>query len=262
MTDFAAVLDAKERAKARLLAIPGVHAVGIGHKWVAGSATAQPSIMVLTEKKKPLAEVPPEEVIPPEIEGIPTDVYECGIPAPLADTISHRPLTGGIQIEGDRPLGEGGTLGLFAKTTTAPQQVVAITNQHVVASVANGTATSLSITPVAGPPTTLTIGGTNTPGSLFVVGVSVKLATSAPKNIEVFYKSDANDSLLSIATILAGIITAKAGPGLTATANNLVITLKLAAGFSLPTFFALVFGPHPTTPRRESTPPSPWTRSR
>jgi hypothetical protein len=38
MPDFAQVLSEKQRAKARLLAIPGIHAVGIGHKLTSGSS--------------------------------------------------------------------------------------------------------------------------------------------------------------------------------------------------------------------------------
>jgi hypothetical protein len=246
--DFAAVLDAKQRAKARLFAIPGVHAVGIGHKWVAGTVTGQPSVIVLVEKKKSLSEVALNEVIPPEVEGIPTDVFECGIPVRTTDTIKHRPLTGGIQIEGDRPLGEAGTLGCFASVNANPQQIVAITNQHVVASVANGTPTNLTVTLVPGPPTTITIGGTNTPGSLFVVGVSLQQGANPASNIEVFYKTSVADDPTISATILTGIINSKTGPGLTATVNGPVITLTPAAGVSLLRFFGLVFGPRPTDP--------------
>ena len=155
--------------------------------------------------------------------------------------------------EAYRPLGEAGTLGCFAKTTGTPQQIVAITNQHVVASVANGMPTNLTVNLAPGPPTTITIGGTNTPDSLFVVGVSVQHGANPPNNIEVFYKTTVADNPTISATILAGIISSKAGPGLTATANGPVITLTLAAGFSLPRFFGLVFGPHATDPASRVT---------
>lgn len=249
MPDFATVLEVKQRAKARLLAIPGVHAVGIGNKWIKGSATREPAIMILVVKKKPLSEVPPAEVIPDEIDGVKTDVYESDVPAPQVDDAPHRPLTGGIQLEGGLPLGEAGTLGCIARTDEPQPRIVALTNQHVVASVANGTPTQLTVTPVAAIPSTITIGGTNTPGSMIVVGVSPQPdGDPNPRNIEVFYVTDALDDRITIATIVAGLINSHASPGVTATANLGGITLNPDPGFTLLRFFALGFGPHAVDP--------------
>lgn len=250
MPDFAAVLRVKEREKVRLLAIPGVHAVGIGNKWVRGSVQQEPSILVMVAKKKPIDQVPPAELIPAEIDGISTDVHECGVPTLQADSIRHRPLTGGIQIEGALPLGEAGTLGCFAKTADAPPKIVAITNHHVVAAISNGTATGLTNTPtVVGTTATLAIAGTNTPGSLLVAGVSVQgPADPAPHNFEAFYTTDDGDDHIISATILAQVLTSKTSPALQAIANGGVISLNPAGGNTLVKFFGLAYGPHPTDP--------------
>ena len=54
--------------------------------------------MVFVEKKKPVSELRPEEVIPAEIDGVKTDVYESEIPRiHAADTTRYRPLVGGCR---------------------------------------------------------------------------------------------------------------------------------------------------------------------
>src|ERR1700693_335587 len=98
MIDFERIRNIKRAAQGRLLAIPGVHAVGIGSKIVAGKRTDEPAIMVFVEKKRPLSELRPEEVIPGEIDGIKTDVYESEVPRIHADTERYRPLVAGSQV--------------------------------------------------------------------------------------------------------------------------------------------------------------------
>jgi hypothetical protein len=78
------VLRAKEDAEARLRALPGVHAVGIGRKRVAGNPIDELAIVVFLTEKKPLDRLPPEAVVPPEIDGVQTDVVEMEIPQLLA----------------------------------------------------------------------------------------------------------------------------------------------------------------------------------
>ncbi len=136
MPDFGTIRDVKARARQRLLAIPGVHCVAVGPKVVGGQLTTEPVIAVFVTKKKPLAEISPAEVIPPEIEGIKTDVVEEELPQLLAGGLpdeQHYPvLVGGIQIQAGNKLSGKGTLGCIAKTNDPNPKVVAITNQHVV----------------------------------------------------------------------------------------------------------------------------------
>jgi hypothetical protein len=136
-------LEIKNRAAARLLALPGVTAVGLGSKEVGDEPTGELAIKIFVKVKRPPSEVPSEELIPPEIEGIPTDVIESGeihdvadppgvfdIPADT-DSTRMRPLEGGRRIarEGDEG---GGTMGFFVWDPADHTKAYGITNFHVV----------------------------------------------------------------------------------------------------------------------------------
>jgi hypothetical protein len=123
MIDFDRIRAVKRDAQARLLKIPGVHAVAIGPKVVAGKSTADPSIIVYLVKKKSPEEISPEELLPPEIDGIKTDVIEQSLPTVGAT------LEGGLKIS--RPDAHWGTLGCIA-TSSDKSKVYAITCYHVV----------------------------------------------------------------------------------------------------------------------------------
>lgn len=136
-------LDVKERAAQQLLELPGVHGVGVGGKLTGGQPTGEPSITVFVDRKRPLAEIPPEERVPPEIDGVKTDVIEepsptiiQGIPGIPVDTervdsAQYRPLRGGIQVA--RRGGSGvGTMGCICTVPSDPNRVIGLTNHHVV----------------------------------------------------------------------------------------------------------------------------------
>jgi len=72
MDELEKVTHARDEAEARLMRIPGVTAVGVGHKVVGGVKTDTIAIVVFVRGKRD----DPEEAIPPEIEGVPTDVQE------------------------------------------------------------------------------------------------------------------------------------------------------------------------------------------
>ncbi len=134
-----------------LFKIPGVFSVGLGSKLVNGKRTGQLALSILVLEKKPASALATHEVIPAEIEGLPTDVLESQPPRPLADeeeqedfdsgvprdTDVYRPVVGGIQIRGANSFAENraqtfGTLGGFAKTTgTDAGRHVLLTNHHV-----------------------------------------------------------------------------------------------------------------------------------
>src|ERR1043165_4340078 len=67
------IVEAKRKAEADLLKLPGVTGVDIGFKEVAGQPTDQVAIRVLVEEKK---DVPKGQHVHKEIEGIPTDVIQ------------------------------------------------------------------------------------------------------------------------------------------------------------------------------------------
>jgi len=129
MIDFDRIMAVKRDAQARLRAIPGVHAVAVGAKIVAGKRTSEPAILVYTTRKKAPSEIPAEEMIPAEIDGVKTDVTEEEIPK-LRETAE-----GGQKISpGEYHFLGGnyfGTLGCIA-ISKDKSKVYGITNEHVV----------------------------------------------------------------------------------------------------------------------------------
>jgi hypothetical protein len=139
------LLSIHKRAKERLFQIPGVHGVGIGPKEVGGRLTAEPAIKIVVLQKRPTADVPPGELIPPEIEGVKTDVVVSGrirrraalpsavfsqaIEGKLADTGHHRPLRAGTALCPKGRQGVG-TLGVFCLVEGDDENVVALTALH------------------------------------------------------------------------------------------------------------------------------------
>src|SRR6266487_501450 len=98
MSSIEQVRQVKERVAASILAIPGVIAIGVGPKLVGGVPTGELAIQILIQKKKPLSQIAPTEVIPPEIDGVKTDLTESE-PMQIfdADEDKYRPLQGGAQ---------------------------------------------------------------------------------------------------------------------------------------------------------------------
>lgn len=135
------ILELRERALEHLSSIPGVCGVGYGLKEVGDKPTDRVALRVYVEAKKPLDELPPDEVLPQEFEGVPVDVvvvsktYDAG----TQDTQHHSPLIGGISITNRKPASAGGfelgTLGFFATQdgVSGPKNVVLLTNNHVLA---------------------------------------------------------------------------------------------------------------------------------
>jgi hypothetical protein len=72
MDELENVTRARDAAAERLMRIPGVTGVGVGHKVVDGERTDTIAIVIYVSHKRD----EPEEPIPPEIDGVPTDVQE------------------------------------------------------------------------------------------------------------------------------------------------------------------------------------------
>jgi hypothetical protein len=127
VTDFTRIRAVKKSAQSRLMAIPGVHAVGIGAKYVGGQPTQEPAIIVFVVKKKLLSELAANEVVPPEIDGVKTDIIETDEPTLHDDDSSYRPIKGGIQLQAGIQLNGQGTLGCIGITNDPDPKIVAIT---------------------------------------------------------------------------------------------------------------------------------------
>jgi hypothetical protein len=227
--------------------------VGVGSKIVAGEFTEEPAIMVFVVKKRPLSELPLNQVIPAEIEGVKTDVYESDVfrrhaedetkyrdPLMAGSRLFMGGTTGQVTIRRQgfpdtiippKGLGGIGTLGCFARTGGANTRILAITCQHVVAS-ARAQPTALTV-PLAG--TGFTFAGSNTPGTLVVVFLSVSAL-----ELRVYYQTSATDTPATIAVAVAARITGLGSPGLSATAAGPQVTVTAPGGGSLD---CQIFGP-------------------
>ena len=131
MVTLADAYAVKQRAQQRLLALAGVREVGLGGKLKAGRPTGEPAIIVYVRDKKLAGEIPANQLIPAEVEGVKTDVIEAGEEQRLGA------LEGGIGIEVEPTVSGGGqtstgTLGCFATTTNeTPPKTVLLSNHHV-----------------------------------------------------------------------------------------------------------------------------------
>jgi TIR domain len=62
----------------QLLGIPNVRRIEVAKKEVAGSATHTLALRIMVAKKLAIAQIPPDQIIPSSIFGMPTDVVESG----------------------------------------------------------------------------------------------------------------------------------------------------------------------------------------
>lgn len=131
--------EIKNRFKEELLRLPGVHGIAIGFKMKGNALLPALCIQVYVRRKKPNSEIPREEQIPAEIDGVPTDVIAAGPVQRLMDEAdcpninpdpgSYRPLRGGVQIQARG--GGRGTLACVVRTRETPPRDVMLTNEHV-----------------------------------------------------------------------------------------------------------------------------------
>jgi hypothetical protein len=78
MADIDRIRMIKARHEKELLAMKNVVGVGVGFKETAGGITDQLSIVVMVERKLRVETLDSRDLIPPQIEGVPTDVRVVG----------------------------------------------------------------------------------------------------------------------------------------------------------------------------------------
>ena len=76
--DIERIKAIKDRYQDELLKKKNVVGLGIGYKEVGGQKTDQLSLVVMVRKKEPHSQQNPQDIIPPEIEGVTVDVKEVG----------------------------------------------------------------------------------------------------------------------------------------------------------------------------------------
>lgn len=121
------------------MAKPGVVAVGKGFKVSGGKTTDTLCYICSVEKKLPAAMLKTKDMVPPQVEGIKTDVVETGKIKALADpTKRYRPAMPGISV-GHYQI-TAGTLGLWVKKADDPSgEYYLLSNNHVLANVNKAT---------------------------------------------------------------------------------------------------------------------------
>lgn len=250
MNDFERIRAVKRAAQAQLFSIPGVHSVAIGVKYVDGQNTGESAIIVFVVKKKPLSELPPYEVVPPEIDGVKTDVVEEERPVlHTDDTSTYRPLVGGAQVRAGLDINGAGTLGCIAQTDDPDPKIVAITCRHVV--MWNGKPTDLIVTDTTISPSqhTFTFSGSNTPGSLVVVRMSIQPTGSGiTQNVELFWVTDDEDTPEKVAAKVASGISGLGNPGVSAIASGAQVTITTGPNLILRVPDCFVYDVRPPDP--------------
>ncbi|MBE2267944.1 MAG: hypothetical protein IAE80_06900 [Anaerolinea sp.] len=115
-----------------LLDKQNVVGVAVGFKEQKGETSGEVAVVVLVEEKKPLAALSAQDVIPPELNGMRTDVYEVGyLRAQQSPKERFRPvIPGGVSI-GHYKI-TAGTLGVMVKDRVTGASLI-LSNNHVLA---------------------------------------------------------------------------------------------------------------------------------
>ena len=114
MKELEEIRSIKESVENELLKRPGVTGVEIGYKIVKGKKTDELAIRVHVRKK---SDVPRDQMIPTNIDGVKTDVLERDWVA-SADTQRYDTLKGGISISQCQVNNDAGTLGVLVTDST------------------------------------------------------------------------------------------------------------------------------------------------
>ncbi len=75
---YAKALAVQRNYETNLLSYPNVVGVGVGLRQVNGQQTGNVALVVMVNKKFPVEELKPKDILPREIEGVPVDVQEVG----------------------------------------------------------------------------------------------------------------------------------------------------------------------------------------
>ena len=75
---FERVKQIKEVHESELMSKANVIGVGIGFRQEGGLRTEKLALVIMVERKLPVAQLASRDLIPPEIEGVPVDVQEVG----------------------------------------------------------------------------------------------------------------------------------------------------------------------------------------
>jgi hypothetical protein len=131
---FQAIMEIQERYQDALLRKQNVVGVAAGYRFSGGQPTDEPAVAVLVQQKKPVAALSADDLVPAEIDGVRTDVYEVGYLQAQQQTMGLRsevrPIPGGVSIGHFKVT--AGTLGVMVRDRTTGDRFL-LSNNHVLA---------------------------------------------------------------------------------------------------------------------------------
>lgn len=133
MLPFNHLIAAQRRYQRELMQKANVVGVAVGYKESHGIITDELALVALVEAKVPLAALSAEDMIPKELDGARTDVYEVGYLQALQASPRDRfrpTIPGGVSIA--HPLVGAGTLGVLVRDRSTGQPLL-LSNNHVIA---------------------------------------------------------------------------------------------------------------------------------
>lgn len=127
----------QQRHQMRLIEQANVRGVEIGKKYVGGEETDELCIVVLVSSKLPRDVLAEDDLVPPLLDDIPTDVKEVGAVRQLAVDLTERlrPAPGGASISragAGAPIGTLGTA-CFPRREAMPREYYLLSCNHVLA---------------------------------------------------------------------------------------------------------------------------------
>lgn len=124
------------RNRRKLLELPNVTGVGIGHKIIGGQPTNQPAIIVMVKKKLQPQNLSRTDHVPSQLDGAATDVIEVGELRLLNRTQYLRPAPPGCSL-GHYKI-TAGTFGAVVRDNRTGAAMI-LSNNHVLANMTRGT---------------------------------------------------------------------------------------------------------------------------
>lgn len=121
----------KENNEAQLFALDNVSGIGVGYKVTKNKASDEMCIKVFVQKKMSQKDLSKTQVVPKEIDGVKTDVYEVGSISAQAYTAKLRPAKPGYSI-GHYKI-TAGTFGGIVRDNCYPGRYYILSNNHVLA---------------------------------------------------------------------------------------------------------------------------------
>lgn len=120
-----------KKSRGKILGLKNVVGVGVGYKYQGDESTGKTAFIVYVEEKLAPADMSRRHMVPPQIDGLETDVVEIGRVRMLGiRTVRARPCQPGVSVAHYKST--AGTLGAVVRDKTTNQLMI-LSNNHVLA---------------------------------------------------------------------------------------------------------------------------------